>query len=431
MLKGFSVLTAAATVLTFGANASAAFAAEGVNLTTQVTTSAGGSATFECSGEGYRIFTVPERVDSLHIQAWGASGESKSKVKGGNGAYASGNISVTPGQKLKVITGCVRGGGTLQYSYGFGNGGYGGKGLNYHGGWGGGASAVMQEGSNIDSSVLLVAGGGGGAGASGSNDTNSGTNGKGGAGGDAGKVPGNGSDSATGARGGKGGGAKTHNGTNAKDSGSIYSGGGGGGGGYSRGGGAGALDNKGAGGGGAGQSFIKEGVVYSSEITTSSTSGNGRIEVSWAPEPPQPPPIAGTQMLSNVSGGGCITASDSQSDGSLHLQTCDEASAQQKWDVRKSDSTIRLVYVKNGVEECLTGDEDKQPSFNGAAVLKQCDAKNTAQQWSTTDVSQGKEIFKNERESNMALAVERPAEGGLVKTSFTPAVWQVIGDDKK
>jgi hypothetical protein len=51
------------------------------------------------------MFQVPLGVTSLKIEAWGAAGGDAGTLKGGAGAYATGTVTVTPGQMLSILVG--------------------------------------------------------------------------------------------------------------------------------------------------------------------------------------------------------------------------------------------------------------------------------------------------------------------------------------
>lgn len=124
-----------------------------------------------------QTFTVPANVTSIDIQAWGAGGGGsdfdywRTNSGGGGGGFATGTLSVTPGQQLTIVVGS---GGiassttmvaTDNASRTYGGGGAGGASASQGpgGASGGGMSAVFLSGGNTAANVLLVAGGGGGA----------------------------------------------------------------------------------------------------------------------------------------------------------------------------------------------------------------------------------------------------------------------------
>jgi hypothetical protein len=102
------------------------------------------SQTTECfSYDGsIQTWTVPDRVNSITVEAWGAQGGNSTwgaTVSGGLGAYMQGTFSVSPGDVLRILVG--------------------GQGESLAIGGGGGGSFVATSGGV----PLLVAGGGGGA----------------------------------------------------------------------------------------------------------------------------------------------------------------------------------------------------------------------------------------------------------------------------
>ncbi len=115
-----------------------------------------GSNTYNFTG-GMQSFTVPAGVTAVTIQAWGAQGASnQGGIVGGRGGYATGTLTVTPGDVLNIYVG--------------GQNGYNGGGARGNqvcvaarAGNGGGASDVRLNGVALGNRVI-VAGGGGGAG---------------------------------------------------------------------------------------------------------------------------------------------------------------------------------------------------------------------------------------------------------------------------
>lgn len=272
-----------------------------------------------------QTYTVPCGVTSINIDAYGAQGgngaagaNSAVGGNGGLGGYASGTLSVVPGQVLFIYVGGM--GSTP-------NGGFngGGNGGNQNSGGGGGATDVRVN-STIPADRVLVAGGGGGGGRGGCEAAvvNGGNGGNGGGGNGA-----NGADAPTsngvagggfggnGANGGAAGigcagflglagGTATNeigaNGGNGQtcccfSAGSIP-GGGGGGGGYLGGGGGGggsagttgcSGNDKGGGGGGAGGSNYNGGMTVAGTLISGIRTGNGAVYISYAdPTPAQP-----------------------------------------------------------------------------------------------------------------------------------------------
>lgn len=118
-----------------------------------------------------QIFVVPTGVTSVNIQSWGAQGGSNPlSVVGGLGGFASGNLTVSPGDTLRVFVG---GRGVTPTSVTSNAAGYNGGGnsgtttatnMNPRGGGGGGASDVRYLGAALTNRVIVAAGGGGAAG---------------------------------------------------------------------------------------------------------------------------------------------------------------------------------------------------------------------------------------------------------------------------
>src|SRR5215813_10601366 len=105
-----------------------------------------------------QFWTVPAGVTQIKVKLWGAGGAGGNYAFndiGGGGGFATGALTVTPGEILTVIVG----GGGLP---GAGPGAYGGGGgkANGVGGRGGGRSAVQ----NAAGTELITAGAGGGGG---------------------------------------------------------------------------------------------------------------------------------------------------------------------------------------------------------------------------------------------------------------------------
>lgn len=241
------------------------------------------------------VFVVPAGVTEITIENWGASGASGDGAGAGNGGlggYATGVLSVTPGDVINIFVG--------------GQDGYNGGGMvpASVAGNGGGASDVRVGGATLADRILVAAGGGGGGSTGCEADWMGGNGGSGGAG-----DPGiKGVDSPNG--GGGFGGSLQTGGAPGIGCGGFLGGpggndgtggvgqncccatvpnGGGGGGGYNVGGGGGggsagttgcAGNDKGGGGGGGG------GLSYVGGVTNGSTnngvnSGNGMIVISY------------------------------------------------------------------------------------------------------------------------------------------------------
>ncbi|MCU0435071.1 MAG: T9SS type A sorting domain-containing protein [Bacteroidia bacterium] len=272
-----------------------------------------------------QTYTVPCGVTNIIIDAYGAQGgngavggNSSAGGAGGRGGYASGTLSVTPGQVLFITVG---GQGTAP-SGGFNGGGNGG---NQNSGGGGGATDVRVNSSNVADRVL-VAGGGGGGGRGGCEQAivNGGNGGNGGGGNGA-----NGVDAPTsngvagggfGGNGANGGGAGIGcggflgqpgitsineiggNGGNGQTcccfNAASIPGGGGGGGGYLGGGGGGggsagttgcSGNDKGGGGGGAGGSNYNAGMTSAGTMTAGVRTGNGAVYIYYSDPTPTLP----------------------------------------------------------------------------------------------------------------------------------------------
>ncbi|MCC6600291.1 MAG: hypothetical protein IT223_06415 [Crocinitomicaceae bacterium] len=255
-----------------------------------------GSQNFTSPGGPYS-FTVPQGVTSLTLECWGAQGNNS----GGNGGYAKGVLSVTPGSQLNVFVGGQNG---------TNGGGTGGSGAN-----GGGMSDVRQGGVALGD-MILVAGGGGGSypsngigGAGGGGDACSngagggrglayvyqspsysgpgynGTCNSGGAGGNGyGGFAGGGGGGGLSSGGSGGFGSAGQSGTmglggNFGSNGNCTPDGGGGGGGY-YGGGGGANGQCQAGGGGGGSSWAAPALTQLS-FTGGVQSGDGKVTITW------------------------------------------------------------------------------------------------------------------------------------------------------
>ncbi len=125
------------------------------------------SITYTYTGS-VETFTVPPGVTSISIEAWGASGqdftvEQYTPSTGGLGGYASGDLTVTPGDIISIYVG----GAGADNSAGYNGGGLGGYGTPSDGwagraGSGGGASDVRIGAATLTDRVLVAGGGGGG-----------------------------------------------------------------------------------------------------------------------------------------------------------------------------------------------------------------------------------------------------------------------------
>lgn len=255
---------------------------------------------------------IPNCVDSILINAWGAQGSNASAGgTGGKGAYATGRLDVTPGDWIYVTVGGQDGynGGGLGGPNGYVDfsgtieGGYAGN--------GGGASDIRQGGKTLTDRILVAAGGGGGGNVgvwpgcqpavpAGDGGEGSGVNGGTGSSFSCGcsGAGGTGGITATTGAGGNGGvynlgvcgsGGSSENGqagtlgTGGNATTNIWNGtgGGGGGGGGFYGGGAGASgwDTTPGGGGGGGSSYT--GGVSNGTVTAGIRNGNGQVSITF------------------------------------------------------------------------------------------------------------------------------------------------------
>ena len=239
------------------------------------TTSGTTTCTFSPTG-AEDTFVVPDEVNSVHVVATGAPGAvGFNGGSAGRGARVSGDLTVTPGQKLYVNVGGAPTGvapGADCYPSANCIGGFnGGGGAGRYGGGGGGASDVREisraEAGSL-ASRLVVAGGGGGS-AYGEDIDCPGV--RGGSGGDAGSDGGDGPTCMTvpGGTGGKAGGANAGGAGGSPSGGNGSLGLGGNGGGQDGGGGGGGL----FGGGGGGN--YKTGFVASDLVSAPGGGGGG------------------------------------------------------------------------------------------------------------------------------------------------------------
>ena len=205
-----------------------------------------------------QTFIVPLGCTTLGVKAWGAGGGGGNLGIGGGGGFASGVLSVTPGEQLTVAVGSGGGAGVSYpniggYNLG-GHSGSKGTAIVGPGGAGGGLVGVFYGATVTQANALLIAGSGGG----GSHSGTYGGRGGGLSGGSPvhsyGQTGGPGTQSAGGAAGtsptkGTNGSALTGGvGDSTHEGGSAYSGGGGGAGYF--GGGGGTSDAPGGGGSG-------------------------------------------------------------------------------------------------------------------------------------------------------------------------------------
>ena len=255
------------------------------------------AAVYDYTG-GLQSFTAPV-TGTYDITAFGAAGGAtlicgpggcQIIQNGGQGAEIGGDVHLTAGETLTLLVG------------GQGHQGYG-------AGGGGGGSFVVVTASNM---ALLVAGGGGGGGAGsggggGGLKTNNGDAGGSGGGGYSGGGGGGGFGlNANGAAAGDQGGSYGFSFLNGAGGGGGYGGGGrggygGGGGGGQQGGGGGGGYSGGAGGagnggGGGGGSYL-EASVKQFVAQSGVRSGNGEIDITFAPGPTPGAGLAGLAAL--------------------------------------------------------------------------------------------------------------------------------------
>lgn len=256
-------------------------------------TAAGGSYTqaFSYVSGTVQTFTVPAGVTSVTAYAWGAGGGNGSYANyyGGAGGFATGIITVTPGDTLYIAVG----GGGLPSNGASGTGGLGGwpnAGFGTRGdasgGGGGGYSGIFSGSATLQqiNSLLIAGGGGGGTGyqAGGGGGGNNGSNGAGantGKGGSqaAGGNAGNGDTSPPRAGSALTGGNAGGTGQDDPATTGINDGGGGGSGYY--GGGGGASDGSGGGGG--------SGYYHPSKVTGGSLTVGDSGQNNAVTNPPQ------------------------------------------------------------------------------------------------------------------------------------------------
>lgn len=115
------------------------------------------TVTFNYTGAA-QTWTVPSGICTVNIEVWGAQGGDPNTGRAGLGGYATGELTVVPGQVLNIYVG---GAGTL--SAGGWNGGGTHSGSTVEFGGGGGGTDVRAGGITLNDRVI-VAGGGGGAG---------------------------------------------------------------------------------------------------------------------------------------------------------------------------------------------------------------------------------------------------------------------------
>ena len=100
-----------------------------------------GCINFQHTGSD-QTFKIPDNVNLIRIEAWGAEGGGITSEVGRKGGYSYGEVNVNPGDSLKIVVGGRGENGTID-----------------GGGGGGGGTAVFLE-----DKLLIVSGGGGGSG---------------------------------------------------------------------------------------------------------------------------------------------------------------------------------------------------------------------------------------------------------------------------
>ena len=246
-----------------------------------ITVNAPVTATYTATNSD-QSFTAPAGVNAVSLKMWGAGGAGSNQQSwggsngGGGGGYASGTVTVTPGNDYVIVVG--DGGTASDESANYGGGG---KGNSWGTGSGGGLTGFFDGSGQVFSTAspqsgahgrsLLIAGGGGGGGA------NRGGNCQGGAGGGT-----NGQNGTSPNSGSRGQGGQQNAGGSGNSSGAALRGGdsntghaGGGGGGY-YGGGAGQYNEpQDMGGGGGGSGYYSPSAVNSATLTNGSGQSPG------------------------------------------------------------------------------------------------------------------------------------------------------------
>ncbi len=229
-----------------------------------------GSQTFSFTGSA-QLFTVPDCVESVAIEVWGAEGGPSENKVGGQGGYAKGTLTNAGGTNLYVYVG-GKGGTSPNGTGGWNGGGNGTDTETQRGGGGGGASDVRLVGGSWNSAAgldsrLIVAGGGGGGWNHPCCHPGVGGHGGGTTGGVApqGGGAGPGTQSSSGCCGGAGFGV----------GGSNHTYGGGGGGWY----GGGSADGCCAGAGAGGSGYV--GGVSAGTTSLGGHTGNGKVVITW------------------------------------------------------------------------------------------------------------------------------------------------------
>ena len=283
----------------------------------------GSDSVVSCTDAGGReIFTVPDGVATVEVDAKGAAGGASGGVAGGQGGEESGGLTVTPGEVLTVVVGGQGNGpsGTAGGDGGDGGGGGGGTGAtgDAGGAGGGGGSFVFDDSGDL----VVVAGGGGGSGSGTCSTTDPVDGGVGGgdigdtggcneggqgatqsAAGAGGFDSGGPTDGTTGSGPAAGGDPGAGGGGGSADSGGGDGGGGGGGGYY--GGGGGADDN-----GGGGGSGFDGGLTHANPPVTGDNAGDGVVTFTYAtPSAPAITSAAAAGFAAGEHGSFTVTAS--------------------------------------------------------------------------------------------------------------------------
>lgn len=263
---------------------------------------------------GLQTFTVPAGVtelDAAHL--WGAAGGGRHYANGaddigGAGGYATGKITVTPGEDLTLLVGQ---GGISQNSSTatFGYGGRGGAGSSGAVGSGGGGLTGIFRGAVSQANALLIAGGGGGSpGLQGLSDGGAGGGSSGQSGASAGSgAPGQGGTQVAGGAGGGNGtaGSALQGGDGGAQQFASGGGGGGGGGYYGGGGGQGHANGVNDAGGGGGAGFIAGSGISDGLLI----AGSGRT----------PPNLTSPHYLAGIGVGGDSTNGGAGGNGRIVL----------------------------------------------------------------------------------------------------------------
>ena len=114
---------------------------------------------------GVQTFTVPAGVTSVTVESWGAQGWTGS-YSGGLGGYATGSLSVTPGQTLYIYVGgqgTTATGAGVPSGAGWNGGGNGQTSASSGFAGGGGGASDVRVGGTALANRIIVAGGGGGS----------------------------------------------------------------------------------------------------------------------------------------------------------------------------------------------------------------------------------------------------------------------------